>query len=504
MTGKETYGLNASKCSEEDIVLNSLVDAFGSEFSLEEIASAYFKAGYKADLAGEILFQMRESTSNSALNDDVGNGDNLGKGKVSEKKYQVKGNLKTAKLKVQPFSTGTVSNIIGKEYACSKPSGNNFTKVNKPVKVEMKVLHESSSEGDCTSLPSDFDLHHEMEDFLFKMLGDGFRLKREVIREVIGSCGYDMKKSMENLLNRSTTPVDERLGSGNKSTDSTAATCSRSGSISCQRNKAENHYPGGSSRNGNLASSKKVLEMTNLEKTRSDLQKEVLTALFNASEEPEEESPRRIVPRRKQFGAYGQLVSEPFKDVDAEREKRVEYNDQIDLDVEVEDEENSYQLLRKAVREYRGTMKEYYAAAIDAFAKGDSVRAAKLIDEGHFFHKKAQEADEQSNQLIFEPRHADTEDDEMLLDLHDLGGKEAVKVLKSQISSLSGIPSIKHLKVIMEADDKNTSKRSCRRLVMKLLEKESIQWTEEESGSYILIHLDTIDRKRLSFVKKMH
>ena len=37
-------------------------------------------------------------------------------------------------------------------------------------------------------------------------------------------------------------------------------------------------------------------------------------------------------------------------------------------------------------------------------------------------------------------RHADTEDDEMLLDLHDLGGKEAVKVLKSQISSLSGIP----------------------------------------------------------------
>lgn len=87
-----------------------------------------------------------------------------------------------------------------------------------------------------------------------------------------------------------------------------------------------------SSRNGNLASSKKVLELTNLEKTRSDLQKEVLTALFNASEEPEEESPRRIVPRRKQFGAYGQLVSEPFKDVDAEREKRVEYNDQIDLD----------------------------------------------------------------------------------------------------------------------------------------------------------------------------
>ncbi|XP_038881794.1 putative nuclear RNA export factor SDE5 [Benincasa hispida] len=501
MTGKETYGVSASKCAEEDVALKSLIDAFGSAFSLQEIASAYFEAGHKADLAGEILFQMQGSTSSSASNGEVRNGDNLAKGKVSERSYQVKGNLKTAKLKVQPFSTGTVSNIIGKEFACSKPSANKFTKVYKPVKVGVKVLHESSCEGDCTSLPSDFHLHHDMEDFLFKMLGDGFSLKREVIREVIGSCGYDMKKSMENLLNRSTTPAEERLGSGNKSTDMTAASCSRSDLISCQRNKADNHYTGG---NGNMASSKKVLELTNLEKTRSDLQKEILIALFDASEEPEEESPRRTVPRRKQFKAYGQLVSEPFEDMDAEHEKLVQYKEQIDLDVEVEDEENSYQLLRKAVREYRRTMKEYYAAAIDAFAKGDSVRAVKLIDEGHFYHKKAQEADEQSNQLIFEPRNADTEEDEILLDLNDLGGREAVSVLKSQISSLSGIPSIKHLKVTMEADDKDTSKRSCRRLVMKLLEKESIEWTEEENGGSILIRLDTIDRKRLSFVKRMH
>lgn len=39
---------------------------------------------------------------------------------------------------------------------------------------------------------------------------------------------------------------------------------------------------------------------------------------------------------------------------------------------------------------------------------------------------------------------------------------------------------------------------------MKLLEKESIEWTEEENGGFILIRLDTIDRKQLSFVKKMH
>lgn len=186
MTGKETYGANASNCGEEDVVLKSLFDAFGSTFSLDEIASAFLKADYNADLAGEILFQMQESTSSSASNGEVGNGDYLGQGKASEKKYQVKGNLKSAKSKVQPFSAGTVSNIIGKEYACSKPSANKFAKVYKPVKVGVKILHESPSEGDCTSLPSDFHLHHDMEDFLFKMLGDGFSLNREVIREVLG------------------------------------------------------------------------------------------------------------------------------------------------------------------------------------------------------------------------------------------------------------------------------------------------------------------------------
>lgn len=38
---------------------------------------------------------------------------------------------------------------------------------------------------------------------------------------------------------------------------------------------------------------------------------------------------------------------------------------------------------------------------------------------------------------------------------------------------------------------------------MKLLEKESIEWIEEENSGSILIRVDTIDRKRLSFVKRM-
>lgn len=184
MTGKEAYGVNASKFGKEDVVLKSLLDAFGSTFSLDEIASAYLKADYSADLAAEILYQTQGSTPSSASNGKIGNGDNLCKG--SENSYQGNGSQKTAKPKIQPFSAGTVSSVIGKEYARSKSSANQFTQVYKPVKVGVKVLHESSSEGDCTNFTSESHLHQDMENFLFKMLGDGFRLKREVIREVLG------------------------------------------------------------------------------------------------------------------------------------------------------------------------------------------------------------------------------------------------------------------------------------------------------------------------------
>ncbi|KAL9463139.1 hypothetical protein AB3S75_001027 [Citrus x aurantiifolia] len=40
----------------------------------------------------------------------------------------------------------------------------------------------------------DDHLQKDMEDFLFKLLGEGFQLYRDVIQEVHDSCGYDMQK----------------------------------------------------------------------------------------------------------------------------------------------------------------------------------------------------------------------------------------------------------------------------------------------------------------------
>ena len=38
-------------------------------------------------------------------------------------------------------------------------------------------------------------------------------------------------------------------------------------------------------------------------------------------------------------------------------------------------------------------------------------------------------------------------------------------------------------------------------VILKLLEQESIKWVEGETAGTILIRLDSIDRKRLSFLK---
>ncbi|XWS12659.1 hypothetical protein CRYUN_Cryun37aG0109200 [Craigia yunnanensis] len=166
-----------------------------------------------------------------------------------------------------------------------------------------------------------------------------------------------------------------------------------------------------------------------------------------------------------------------------------------------DDEEDSFQALRRAVKEYRATMKEYYKAAVDAFAKGDQDQVTRLLEQGQFFCEKARQADEESNQKIFETRSMETED-KMLLELHNHGSREAIRLLKCHLSSLAGIPSFKYLKVIVETNEEDSSKGSRRRLLMKLLEKESISWSEGETFGVVLIRLDNINPKSLSFAKK--
>lgn len=185
--------MNASKYNNEEKVLKSLLDAFGSAFSLDDIASAYCKAGRDADLVGEILYGMQESSATSTISSF--NGESLGEepsepfsDNVSEQSRQENENPIVSKPKYRPASVGSVSSIIGKDYVRVMPSTNASGKATKPVKLNSKVLPITElwdREAYSNSVEDD-RLHKDMEEFLFKMLGDGFMLERGVIGGILG------------------------------------------------------------------------------------------------------------------------------------------------------------------------------------------------------------------------------------------------------------------------------------------------------------------------------
>ncbi|XP_021833560.1 putative nuclear RNA export factor SDE5 [Prunus avium] len=227
------------------------------------------------------------------------------------------------------------------------------------------------------------------------------------------------------------------------------------------------------------------------------LQKEVLEALFHVPERSEE-APKRSHPVRevKRYKAFRKFAVDPFRDTLVEC-KTATLAPEVVTSAEDGDGDNSYQVLRRSVKEHWITMKEYYKAAFDAFCEGDRVRTDKLLEEGHFYSRKAQEADEKYAQKLLE---AQSREDVVSLDLHHHEPKEAVRLLTLQLTYFSGIPDFKYLKVILGTNDTTGAAR--RRLIIKQLEKESIKWTEE-NGRTIWIRLDVIDPKRLSFSRKM-
>ncbi|KAH9715199.1 putative nuclear RNA export factor SDE5 [Citrus sinensis] len=167
-----------------------------------------------------------------------------------------------------------------------------------------------------------------MEDFLFKLLGEGFQLYRDVIQEVHDSCGYDMQKA-------------ETLGEKTKFLG-----------------KSSENYP----------------------KDRNELRKEVFAALFSAAEKSDG-FPEITVKTEWRSNALGKVVSEPPEELVPEYKANVVHWQQDDQTYN--DEEDRFQALCRAVMEYRGTMKEY-CKAIDAFVQKGHVQAGKLLEQVRF------------------------------------------------------------------------------------------------------------------------
>lgn len=182
---------------DEEKALKGLVDAFNSMLSLEEIASAYCEARKDADEAGLILYNKLGGSTvpdvrgmpNGDVSDDLSSKSSFQD--MSQMPTQANGNSKFSKLKLPPASLGTVSSFLGKDYVSTKPSARRFFEATKPLKLDPEPLPKSelSVEEDQMETKAN-QMHKEMEDFLFTMLGEGFQLDRHVIRDVLGKFFY--------------------------------------------------------------------------------------------------------------------------------------------------------------------------------------------------------------------------------------------------------------------------------------------------------------------------
>ncbi|KAL2472829.1 silencing defective 5 [Forsythia ovata] len=500
MMKMETLPSTFSYTNEDEKNLKQLLDAFGSVVSLDDIASAYCQADRNLVTTGEVLRKMQGSTSGTSIS--VSQDDLESKSSVSSE-YPMDNILENAcvsnsKPKKCSASTGSVSCVIGREYSRHRSVPNVSCMKTKPVKLNSKdfpvsEIWDESVESDSTARSE--TMHDNVEQFLFKMLGDGFQLEMDVIQNVIGQCGYDMQMSMDKLLDLSASTLEKkddiigidahkRMGNDPEPED-----------IPFRGQPPHIDFCGRSSASITTGSE---LQLPRREKEKHDLQKEVLHALFNAPERIEEKQ-ERIRPIRgdRRRTPYGRFVVNPPEETSLENITfitRRQVSEKSD-----ENGENSYEDLREAVKEYWVAMKEYYKAAVDAFTEKDHEKAQKFLEKGHFFMKKAREADEISAQKLLEKSCAA---EEISLNYYIFEPKEAVHMLRLHLLTFSGLPSVQHLKVIVGTNDKDAKEGLRKRMIIKLLNRESIQWTEDESGQIIAIRVDEINPEELSFAKK--
>ncbi|KAG4213582.1 hypothetical protein ERO13_A01G065100v2 [Gossypium hirsutum] len=475
-----------------EAALKELLDAFGSKFSLEEIATAYYEAKGNVSITADILYARNNGRTSKEAVDTYENKSaaanttsmKLLSGWESETAASPKytsSNLNSEALKSKrgSVSMGSVSSLIGKNYVKPRPSRMDSLNTTKPVKIDSKEFPASliwNEEAPSCRTTRNNTKNGDLEKFLFEMLGDGFQLDKSVIQEVLDCCGFDVDKITGSCLDQ-TFLIREKL----QSKDFSQSTlCSEEATPMIRNSKR--------SPRGN--------------QDKAALEKEILQTLFTVPERSGEATKRNNAVREvRRSKALGELVTEPLKDTDISFPTVVEML-KVPKDVEdrPHDNENTYDSLRQAVKEYWLTMKEYYKSAAEAYTNGDKARATELMEIGHFFNKRAREADEKSSAKMLESSCSDEEI--MSLDLRDFEPKEALSLLRTHLSSISGIPTFKYLRIIVGTIEEDTKKGARRRLIMRQLEKESIKWTEEENGRIILIQVDIINPKNLSFAKK--
>lgn len=457
--------------------LEQLLDMFGSVVSLHDIASAYCQAERNLNTASDLLCSLQGSNS-ATLSPDDQDGSLNASSNCSSESVPENAPLVSQSRKVSA-SLGTVSGVIGHKYVWSKPPSNEPRMASKPLKICSSDFPSAELWGEKDTSDRKEVMHQDVAEFLYNML-DGFHLDMGIIQDVVGQCGFDVKRSMEKLLDLSEAAFKE---------DNPVEPSKKPLEIKLDQGRETS-----SSRAKSTTSNRK--KSSAAEDTR-DLGKEILGSLFNCSIRIDETEPVPHVQRTMRPRVFGTPVTRPPEEPTETRSfvTRLKVGENALGDDKTE---ANFEEMKEAAKRYWKGMKEYYAAAIEAYVAGDSENTQKFMEQGQFFMKMAREVNEEAAQMLTETR----DDKEYLsMDLQDFEPREVVRLLKIQLTSLCGIESFQYLKLVVLGNNENTIAARRKRVIIKLLERESIGWSEEDSGKIIVIPLGHIDPKKLSFAK---
>ncbi|KAL5213176.1 hypothetical protein ABZP36_024023 [Zizania latifolia] len=466
-----------SSNDDETRALNALLDAFSCAFSLEDIATAYCRANGDVNKAGDLLTGLELSMGKSnAVDPSVGTILPHTDKAVEETCTKNSGQARSREKSQQKCSAsfGTVSCMLEKGSTRATASVNRITGKEKHPMVELPEymrddFYVKSEKSD--SAPKKETLNNrDIEEFLFSMLGEGFKLSMEMIREVLGSCGYDIKKSMEELLSVSAKDHDKKAEDKHNVAHDSA--------VECSSTKGNCIEPQSTSRNCSASSSQGERHSS-----RSQISPgELLEAIFTVPERSEEEPIRK----RIELGANRSRVLnqkpviEPLEDISLQSTdfpvKVILVNKEP-----VADNDDDYQNYRRAAKQHWDMMKQYYEKAADAFKEGNQKEVEYLIGEGKHYYSMARLAVEKSSGEIVKSKKIESKN-ELCLDLRGQDPANVANLVRLHLRQLSNIPSFDYLKVIIGAEDGSFKAGQRRRKVMKYLEKKSVAWTEDEAN----------------------
>lgn len=149
---------------------------------------------------------------------------------------------------------------------------------------------------------------------------------------------------------------------------------------------------------------------------------------------------------------------------------------------------DEYRVCRESARQHWDLMKSCYQKAATAYSNGERDYAAYMSEKGRTHNKIAREADEKASQDIFQARNKSIEN-VITIDLHGQHVKPAMKLLKLHLLFGAYVRSVRWFRVITGCGTHGMGKSKLKQSVANLLQKEGIQWSEENRGT-LLIRLD--------------